>query len=78
MNAFTNLSGWSVFILRCLSVSTQSKELPMEQKKKGSPRSKEPETLAEYLRQSKGLLLPKRIEGKPKGAAISTRRGKKG
>ena len=44
----------------------------MEQKKKGSPRSKEPETLADYLRQSKGLLLPKRIEGKPKGAAIST------
>ena len=51
----------------------------MEQKKKkGSPSSKEPETLAEYLRQSKGLLLPKRIEGKPKGAAISTRHGKKG
>ena len=50
----------------------------MEQKKKGSPRSKEPETLADYLRQSKGLLLPKRIEGKPKGAAIpTTRRGKK-
>jgi hypothetical protein len=50
----------------------------MEQKKKRSTPSKEPETLAEYLRQSKGLLLPKRIEGKPKGVAISTRQRKKG
>jgi hypothetical protein len=50
----------------------------MRQKKKRSLPSKEPETRAEHLRQSKGMLLPKRIEGKPKGAAISTRSGRKG
>jgi hypothetical protein len=49
----------------------------VEQKKKGSPPRKEPQTRAEHL-QSKGISLPKRIEGKPSGAAIAPRRGRKG
>jgi hypothetical protein len=54
------------------------KELRMEQKKKRSAPSKKPQTLAEHLRQSKGISLPKRIEGKRAGAAIITQRGRKG
>jgi hypothetical protein len=50
----------------------------MEQKKKGPPASKEPQTRAEHLRHTKGVELPKRIEGKRAGAAIVTRRGRKG
>jgi len=55
----------------------QTTEISMEQKKKGSLSSKEPQTRAEHLRQSKGISLPKRIEAKRAGAGIVTRRGRK-
>ncbi len=50
----------------------------MEQKKKGSPPSKAPQTRAEHLHKSQGISLPKRIEGKRAGAAIAPRSGRKG
>jgi hypothetical protein len=55
----------------------QTTEISMEQKKKGSLSSKEPQTRAEHLRQSKGISLPKRIEAKRAGAGIATRHGRK-
>jgi hypothetical protein len=50
----------------------------MKQKKKRSASSKEPQTLAEHLRRSKGISRPKRIEGKSAGAAIAPRARRKG
>ena len=50
----------------------------MAQSKKGSTPSKEAPTRAEHLRQSKGASLPKRVEGKPAGAAIAGQPERKG
>jgi hypothetical protein len=50
----------------------------MKQKKKRSPSSKEPQTLAEHLHHSKGISPPKRIEGKSAGAAITPRARRQG